>query len=87
LKKKIFEIKFYETRIGLQSVYNKYSSIEDITMNKLVTITRDGKTIKTLVRQMSHDVQLVVGKKYKHDTRKAWIVVAIEDAPEYNHTY
>lgn len=56
-------------------------------MNKLVTLTRDGKTIKTLVRQMAHDVQLTTGRKFKHGSGKCWVVVSIEDAPEYNHTF
>jgi hypothetical protein len=53
-------------------------------MNKLMTITRDGKTIKTLVRQMAHDVQMKAGMKYKHGSGRCWIVVGIEEAPEYN---
>jgi hypothetical protein len=56
-------------------------------MNKLVTLTRDGKTIKALVRQMSHDVQLIAGKKYKHGSGKCWMVVSVEAAPEYNHSF
>lgn len=56
-------------------------------MNKLVTLTRDAKTIKILVRQMSHDVPLIAGKKYKHGSGKCWIVVSVEPAPEYNHSF
>lgn len=56
-------------------------------MNKLVTLTRDGKTIKTLARQMAHDVQLIAGKKYKHGSGKCWIVVSVEPAPDYNHSF
>ena len=53
-------------------------------MNKLMTITRDGKTIKTLVRQMAHDVQMRSGMKYKHGSGKGWVVVSVEEGPEYN---
>lgn len=53
-------------------------------MNKLITLTRDGKTVKTLERQMAHDVQLRAGKKFKHGSGKMWTVVSVEDAPEYN---
>ena len=53
-------------------------------MNKLLTLTRDGRTIKALARQMPHDEPAIVGRKFRHGTGKMWHVVAVEDAPEYN---
>lgn len=53
-------------------------------MNKMLTLTRDGRTIKALARQMPHDEQAVVGRKFHHGTGKMWIVMAVENAPEYN---
>ena len=58
--------------------------MEATHMNKLLTLTRDGKTIKALARQMPHDDQAVIGKKFRHGTGKMWIVGNVEECPEYN---
>jgi len=47
-------------------------------VNKLLTLARNGKTIRVSVRQMPHDVAAVVGKKFKYDTGAMWLVLAIE---------
>ena len=47
------------------------------------TLERKGKTIKVSIRQMPHDVPLVVGRKYKYDTGPMYLVLAIEPCREF----
>jgi hypothetical protein len=46
--------------------------------HSLATLERKGKTIKAVIRQMSHDEKLVVGRKYRYGSGAMWIVVAVE---------
>ena len=46
--------------------------------HSLATLERKGKTIKAIIRQMAHDEQLVVGKKYRYGSGAMWTVVAVE---------
>lgn len=56
-------------------------------MNKMLTITRDSVTRKILERQMAHDIQYKPGSRIKHGSGRMWSVVAVEDAPAYNHDF
>jgi 2-keto-4-pentenoate hydratase len=44
----------------------------------LATLQRKGKTIKAIIRQMAHDEQLVVGKKYRFSSGPMWMVLSVE---------
>jgi len=46
-------------------------------LHKTLTLTRKEKTIIVVVRQMAHDVQAVVGKKFKYDTGPMWTVLEV----------
>jgi hypothetical protein len=46
-------------------------------MNKTIKIERDGKIQVVMVRQMAHDKQIVVGKKFKYGSGRAWIVLEV----------
>lgn len=48
--------------------------------NKVLTLSRNGKTVKTLVRQMPHDTRYAVGSKMVYGSGSKWVVIAVEDA-------
>ena len=48
-------------------------------MNKKVTLSREGKTEVIAVRQMAHDAQAIVGKKFKWGGGKMWTVVNVAE--------
>jgi hypothetical protein len=46
-------------------------------MNKTVELNRKGQTIKVVIRQMAHDEQAIVGKKYRYGSGSMWTVVSV----------
>lgn len=46
--------------------------------NVKLTLTRDGKTRYTQIRQLSHDTVAVVGARFKWGSGKCWIIAAVE---------